>query len=150
MEPTRHRIPAHGVELCVFEWGRAAPGAPTWLLAHATGFHARCWDPVVRRLGQRHVVAVDQRGHGRSDKPEITHWNVFGRDLEAVVRALDLADVIGVGHSMGGHAMTEAAAASEDRFRRLVLVDPVISAPGDYRSEDGPRGAATASGPRRR
>jgi pimeloyl-ACP methyl ester carboxylesterase len=100
---------------------------------HATGFHARVWDQVIRHLGERHVISVDQRGHGRSQKTEIRHWKVFGKDLAAFVRELDLRDVLGVGHSMGGHAMTEAAAAHPDRFRRLVLIDPVIASPGDYR-----------------
>jgi pimeloyl-ACP methyl ester carboxylesterase len=121
------------VDLAFFEWGREFRGreAPI-LLAHATGFHARAWDQVVRHLGERHVISVDQRGHGRSEKTEITHWNVFGQDLAALVGDLDLRDIVGVGHSMGGHAMTEAAAACPDRFRRLVLIDPVIASPGDY------------------
>jgi pimeloyl-ACP methyl ester carboxylesterase len=132
-DPTEHRARVDGVELAYFEWRRAARGrGPTLLLAHATGFHARCWDPVVRRLGGRHVIAVDQRGHGRSEKTEITHWRVFGRDLAALVRELDLHDVVGVGHSMGGHAMVEAAASCAGRFRRLVLIDPVIASPVDY------------------
>jgi len=88
----------------------------------------------VAHLGRRHVIAVDQRGHGRSDKPQITHWGVFGRDLVDVVRALDLREVVGVGHSMGGHAMTDAAATISDRFRRLLLIDPVIASPDDYPS----------------
>ena len=79
------------------------------LLAHATGFHARCWDQVIAHLGERHVIAVDQRGHGRSDKMPITDWRVLGEDLDALVRALELRDLVGVGHSMGGHAMVEAA-----------------------------------------
>ena len=128
------RVRANGIELAYFEWGQAGQGrGPTFLFAHATGFHARCWDQVIRHLGDHHVIAVDQRGHGRSEKTEITHWGVFGRDLAAFVRALDLRDLVGVGHSMGGHAMTEAAAACSDRFRRLVLVDPVIVSPDDYR-----------------
>ena len=88
---------------------------------------------MIRHLGERYIISVDQRGHGRSQKTEITHWEVFGRDLAAFVRELDLRDVLGVGHSMGGHAMTEAAAAHPGRFRRLVLIDPVIASPGDYR-----------------
>lgn len=131
--PTAHRVRVNGIDVAFFEWGRAVRGREaTFLLAHATGFHARCWDQVIRHLGDRHVVAVDQRGHGRSDKTKITHWKVFGQDLAAFVRALDLRDVIGVGHSMGGHAMSEAAAASPDRFRRLVLIDPVIASPDEY------------------
>jgi lipase len=134
-EPTEHRVATNGIELAYFEWGSAHRGTgPTLLLVHATGFHARCWDPVVRLLGDRHVIAVDQRGHGRSQKTEITHWKVFGEDLAGLVEALDLRDVIGVGHSMGGHALCEAAARHRDRFRRLVLVDPVIASPDEYGS----------------
>jgi lipase len=134
--PGEHRVRVNGVELAYFEWRRALRGseAPI-LLAHATGFHARVWDRTIRHLGERHVIALDQRGHGRSQKTEITHWKVFGQDLAAFVCALDLRDVVGVGHSMGGHAMTEAAAACPNRFRRLVLIDPVIAAPEEYNDD---------------
>jgi len=132
-DPTAHLVHANGIELAFFEWGSSFRGrADTLLLVHATGFHARCWDQVIRHLGDRHVIALDQRGHGRSQKTEITHWKVFGQDLAAFVRELDLRDAIGVGHSMGGHAMAEAAAACPDRFHRLVLIDPVIASPDDY------------------
>jgi lipase len=133
VEPTEHRVRANGIELAYFEWGQPRRvGEPTLLLAHATGFHARCWDSVIRRLGDRHVIAIDLRGHGRSQKSEITDWEVFGQDLAAFVERLDLRDLIGVGHSMGGHAMVEAAAVCADRFRRLVLIDPVIASPEAY------------------
>ena len=131
--PTQHRTHVNGIDLTFFEWGASFRGcAPTLLLAHATGFHARCWDQVIRHFGDCHVIALDQRGHGRSDKTEITHWRVFGEDLATFVRALDLRDVVGVGHSMGGHAMADAAAACPDYFRRLVLIDPVIASPEHY------------------
>lgn len=135
--PEEHRVRVNGVELAYFEWrpelrGRDGP----ILLVHATGFHARVWDQTICHLGERHVIAVDQRGHGRSEKVGIRHWNVFGRDLAALVIALDLTDIVGVGHSMGGHAMTEAAVACAGRFRRLLLIDPVIASPGDYGDAD--------------
>lgn len=127
------RLDANGITLAYFVWNDELPSdAETVLLVHATGFHARCWDQVVPHLGRRRVIAVDQRGHGRSTKTPITHWRVFGEDLTAFVRALGLRDVVGVGHSMGGHALVEAAAAAPERFRRLVLIDPVILAPDDY------------------
>jgi pimeloyl-ACP methyl ester carboxylesterase len=132
-EPRAHRITVNGIELAYFTWGDTLPaGSETVLLAHATGFHARCWDQVVPHLGARRVIALDQRGHGRSEKTPITHWRVFGEDLSAFVRALELRDVVGVGHSMGGHAVLEAAAAAPSAFRRLVLIDPVIMAPDAY------------------
>lgn len=132
--PQVHRIDAGGVSLCVYEWGARHRGdaAPTIVLAHATGFHARCWDEVVRRLPGRHVVALDQRGHGRSRYAGPARWTDFGRDLAAVVEALGVRGAIGVGHSMGGHATTLAAALAPSAFRRLVLIDPVIAAPELY------------------
>ncbi len=132
-KPSEGRVAVGGIELAYFEWRPELRGeeAPI-LLAHATGFHARVWDPVVELLPDRHVVAVDLRGHGRSGKTPIQHWEVLGRDLAELVRALDLRDVLGVGHSMGGHALVDAAALERDRFRRLVLVDPVIASPDQY------------------
>lgn len=136
--PKLQRVDVGDVELACFEWNAPLRGRdPSLLLAHATGFHARCWDPVIARLPDHHVIAVDQRGHGRSGRSEITHWRVFGRDLAAVVRALDLRDVLGVGHSMGGHALCDSAAGLPERFRRLVLLDPVVAPPEFYGGPGG-------------
>jgi len=134
------------IELTYFEWGlpedprsettAGTSGSPkdTILMLHATGFHARCWDGVVRALGGGfHVVAPDQRGHGRSTKRGPYDWREFGADAAGLVDALDLHGVIGVGHSMGGHALVQAAQEHPDRFRGLLLVDPVILDPAAYR-----------------
>lgn len=129
--PIEASVTVNGVSLTYFEWGRGSAGDPI-LLAHATGFHARCWDQVVAKLGGRRVIAIDQRGHGRSDKVTQIRWQEFGRDLAELVRRLDLRDVVGVGHSAGGHAMVEAAALEPSRFRRLVLIDPTILSPEHY------------------
>ena len=136
--PVLRRLEANGIELALVEWHADRRGeGPTLLLAHATGHHARCWDAVIRRLGARHVIAVDQRGHGRSARVAIDDWRVFGEDLGAVLRALDLGEVVGVGHSMGGHAMIDAAAAQPARFVRLVLLDPVVVDPAAYEASRG-------------
>lgn len=133
-QPKQKRSAVAGVEIAYFEWGARGAGT-TILLVHATGFHARCWDGVVRALGgaAEHVVALDLRGHGRSGKNGPYHWRQFGLDLSAFVHELDLERVVGVGHSMGGHCVTQAAAADPRRFRQLLLVDPVIMAPDSYR-----------------
>lgn len=122
----------NGVELCWFEWGEAFKGEGTVLLVHATGFHARCWDQTIAHLGDRHVIAVDMRGHGRSEKKPPYSWDIFGRDLTEFVNVLGLDKVVGAGHSMGGHSLCQAVAAEQSRFERIVLVDPVILAPAAY------------------
>ena len=135
--PIEARITVNGVTLTSFEWGRGLGGDPL-LLVHATGFHARCWDQVIASLGRRRIIAIDQRGHGRSDKVPRVRWQELGRDIADFVRQRDLRNVVGVGHSAGGHGMVEAATLEPTRFRRLVLIDPTILAPEHY----VPRGSA--------
>ncbi|MGI9294500.1 MAG: alpha/beta fold hydrolase [Pseudomonadales bacterium] len=132
--PVQHRVRVNDINLCVFEWGASNSGASTnvVLFVHATGFHARCWDKVIDILPNVHAYAVDMRGHGRSDKTPPYNWRQFGDDVAELIRVLDLSRVIGVGHSMGGRAILEAAAREPSRFRNLVLVDPVIMAPESY------------------
>jgi pimeloyl-ACP methyl ester carboxylesterase len=113
-----------------FEW---EGDGPPLLFAHATGFHARLWDEVIRSLPGRRAVALDLRGHGRADQPSIDDggeaysWVHFGEDVAAAARLLDLREAIGIGHSMGGHSVTFAADAEPEHFAALVLVDPTIA-----------------------
>lgn len=132
--PEQHQHELNGVELVWFTWPGRGPAAsePPILLVHATGFHARCWDQVVRHLGDRRVIAVDMRGHGRSGNTPPISWDAFGQDLSALVAHLGLEGAVGVGHSMGGHTLVQAAADHPVAFSRLLLVDPVIMAPEFY------------------
>ncbi len=129
-EPVEKQIHVNGVNLTYFEWGERVDH--TILLVHATGFHARCWDLVVAEMGDRHIIAVDMRGHGRSQKQGPYEWKTFGDDITCLVEELELTTILAVGHSMGGHSVTQAAAHCPERFERLVLVDPVIMAPEFY------------------
>ena len=52
-------------------------------MVHATGFHGRVWDQVIHHLPGRHVIAVEQRGHGRSSGTGFDSWADFGRDQAA-------------------------------------------------------------------
>lgn len=128
--PLERRVAVNGVELALYEW----PGeGPPILLAHANSFHGRCWDPVVAQLPGRRRIALDLRGHGRSDKPAPPYsWPDFGADLAALAEALDLRGALGVGHSLGGYATALAAALAPGRFAALLLIDPVIMPPEVY------------------
>lgn len=141
-QPTLHRVQANGISLAYWEWHPELRGRePTLLMVHATGFHGRVWDPVIQRLPARHIIALEQRGHGRSQTTEITGWPVFGRDTAAFVRELGLDGVVGIGHSMGAHALVQAAAYEPERFARLILCDPVILSPAAYHVEPPPPGS---------
>ncbi len=142
-EPRQHEFQTSGPKLCYFEWGE--PGGQTVLLLHATGFHARCWDQTIARLGDGyHVYAVDMRGHGRSDRVPPYVWASFAADVGELIEDLGLEGAIGVGHSMGGHCLVQVAASHPDAFERLVLVDPVIFEPDAY-AHDRYRGFDSAA-----
>ncbi len=125
--PQQRRLSVNGLQLAVIEWGEAHADQPPIFFAHATGFHARVWDQVIALLPEFHCFALDQRGHGRSTQPPPPHhWRYFADDVIAVSQQLGLSRAIGVGHSIGGHAITAAAARQPDLFSRLLLIDPVI------------------------
>lgn len=137
-QPTQHRFTKDDTDLCYFEWGD--PSDQTMVMLHATGFHARCWDKVIAALpGNYHVIAVDTRGHGRSAKPDsLSDWQQTAMSAAALIDGLDLENLVGVGHSMGGFSMALAAAKYPDRFARLVLVDPTITEQEMYREDMSP------------
>ena len=141
-EPVESHARVNGVNLCYFEW--PGEGQPVFL-AHATGFHARCWDQVVARLPGRRVIAIDMRGHGRSEKVAPPYkWMFFAEDVAALERHLNLQRAVAVGHSKGGHAITVAAAREPGIFAKLLLVDPVIMPRAAYgiQRDAGPHFAA--------
>jgi len=145
-EPRHRRIPLGDVELAVYEW---AGDAPTVLLLHATGFHARCWDGVVAELPGAHVVAVDLRGHGQSTKRPPYEWDQLGKDATSLCHALGSDGWLGVGHSMGGHVVVQVAAARPESFAELILVDPVILAPEAYEASSDLEGRVHYTAKRR-
>lgn len=132
-EPEVSSLVVNGVRLRLHEWhSEARSQKDSILLLHATGFHGRCWDQVVANLKGHHVLALDMRGHGQSENTGPYTWEQFHHDVEGVIDALSLTNLIGVGHSMGGWCATLAGVTRPDAFQRLILLDPVILTPGQY------------------
>ncbi len=125
-EPREFRVDLGGTELCVYEW--PGSGDPV-LLLHATGFHSRCWNAVVRRLPDRHIYAADLRFHGSSDQRGEPDWRIMAEDVHRLVEHLELTHIVGAGHSLGGHVLARVAALAPGRFKHLILIDPVIMSP---------------------
>jgi pimeloyl-ACP methyl ester carboxylesterase len=85
------------------------------------------------------VIALDMRGHGRSDKPAFGYRIArFGADLRDVLDALDLTGVTLLGHSLGCVMIwSYLDLFGSDRLRRLVLVDQpaVLTRGADWSDE---------------
>jgi len=121
--------------------GDESTGAgPTVVLVHGITSSRQDWGPVARALVARGhtVIGVDQRGHGDSD-PGSDGYSPqrLGHDLAQVVVALDLRDVVLVGHSMGGIAAMMFAVdhpeVHAERIRSVVLVATTNRTPRLFR-----------------
>ena len=96
------------------------------VLLHALGEQASDWDELVPAFAERYrVVAVDLRGHGSSDWPGDYSSEVVRDDVVGLLDALELDDVVLVGHSLGGLVGYLVAAARPRLVRRLVVEDAV-------------------------
>jgi pimeloyl-ACP methyl ester carboxylesterase len=128
-QPQEISVDIGDVKLTVAEW--SGDSDPV-LLLHATGFHSRCWNEVVKRLPGQHVFAVDLRFHGGSGVGGEVDWKQMAADIRILVERLELENLVGVGHSIGGYLITRAAATLQTHFKQLLLLDPVIMSPDAY------------------
>ena len=94
-----------GAELALWDLEGDGPDAPVVVLPHCWGCSHEIWLPVARRLRSEgfRVVLYDQRGHGASTRgTSPLAVETLAHDLEAVLEATDVRDVVLAGHSMGG------------------------------------------------
>ncbi len=115
-----------GTEVAAYDFG--GTGDPL-LLAHATGFHAHLWLPIVSLLRDTfHCYAWDARGHGASGTPASGDfdWRRCGDDARAVAAAFGLAQPGVAGHSGGATALVLAEAEHPRTWRALWLYEPVV------------------------
>ncbi|MEE8601667.1 alpha/beta fold hydrolase [Euzebya tangerina] len=97
-----------------------------FLLVHGLASNARLWDGVSAELAGRghRVVAVDQRGHGLSDRARTGYRypEVVG-DLVALAEVLGLHRPVLVGQSWGGNVVIHAGAQAGSRWHAIGAVD---------------------------
>lgn len=97
----------------------------TILFLHGYGGQAYQWQYQLQEFSfSNRVIALDLRGHGRSDKPSSGYSMAsIQRDLEIAFNELDVEDrFILVGHSFGGAIATEYAIAHHNRVSQLILI----------------------------
>ncbi len=147
-EPIARSVTINGEKVAYWEWA-AAPGntPPPLVFAHATGFHARVFDTVIEHFPDRRIISVDLHGHGRSDGGPISGWLEVTDKIAALLDQMRIRGAVGIGHSMGGHTLTQCAGDNPALFSHLILFDPVILDPAflepgkGFASSDAPHPA---------
>ncbi len=99
------------------------PDAPVLLLGSSLGTSTAMWAPQVPALSERlHVIRYDHRGHGRSPAAtEACDLKDLGRDVLALMDALDVGSASLGGVSLGGMVAMWIGAHAPERVDRLVL-----------------------------
>ena len=118
-----------GEVLAFWRWP-VKPGRPTLHWAHATGFHARAYAPLLDELSKAvNVVAWDMRGHGESwcagNLNRFYGWGAYYRDLSALIDHLDEPLWL-AGHSVGATASFAAASKNSGKVLGIFAVEPVL------------------------
>lgn len=110
----------NGVRLYYQEWGS---GEPILLLHSALGTHTQSWGSIPAKLTRfGRVVALDMRGHGRSETPsDDLRLDDLVADIRAFADALGLDRLCLSGYSMGGMVAMAFALKHPERLAALHL-----------------------------
>ena len=137
-QPQDGHLQVGKLRLHYVQWGDAS--APPMVLLHGLQDCARSWDVFASAMCRDYnVVALDHRGHGDSEwaAPE-THLSPsqgeiergsryrlddYVADVEALVEALSLRDIVLVGHSAGGRNAFLYTVRHPQTVKALVIVD---------------------------
>ena len=126
-----------GVDLAVHDLGGTGPAL---LLAHATGYCAGVWAPVVAGLREHfRCIAPDCRAHGRSGRPpsQGLSWRQLGADVLSIVDAVPIAGPwVAAGHSAGGAGILLAEVERPGTFAGLWCFEPVLFPPRPLREDE--------------
>ena len=98
-----------GTEIYYTEQGTGKPV----LLSHGWPLSSDAWQVELKLLADAgyRAIAHDRRGHGRSSKTYTGNdMDTYAQDLAELVEALDLHDLVVIGHSTGGGEVVRYAA----------------------------------------
>ncbi|HDS9359160.1 TPA: alpha/beta hydrolase [Enterobacter chengduensis] len=118
-----------GVNIFYKDWG--SHDAQPIVFHHGWPLSADDWDnQMLFFLAQGYrVIAIDRRGHGRSDQVSDGHdMDHYASDVDAVVKSLDLQNAIHIGHSTGGGQVARYVAKygqPQGRVAKAVLISAV-------------------------
>jgi non-heme chloroperoxidase len=129
---------ADGTNIFYKDWGSGRPV----LFSHGWPLSGDAWEAQMLFLAGKgyRVIAHDRRGHGRSDQPwQGNDMDTYADDLAQLIEALDLREVVMVGHSTGGGEVAHYIGRhGTSRVAKVVLVGAVP--PMMLRTDANPQG----------
>lgn len=127
------------MELFTRTWG--SPAAPAMVLLHGASGNGGTWQEFATTFSDHwHVIAPDQRGHGRSPRADTYSFDLFADDLHGLLDAFGVGQAVLVGHSMGGVAAYRYAEKHPERVAAMVLEEAPPPVPLGLRLAARPEG----------
>lgn len=102
-------------------------GDPSIVFLHGWCCDRSYFAPQVDHFSASHrVLAVDQRGHGKSDPAADGDYSIaaFAADTAELIESAGLDRPVVIGHSLGGVISLALAASRPELVRGVVMVDP--------------------------
>lgn len=121
----KHRFASNGVEIAYFDTGEGDPV----LCIHGFASNAHInwtypgWVDTLTRAGRR-VIALDNRGHGDSDKlydPAAYHTTLMAEDARALLDHLGIERTVVLGYSMGSRITAFLAQRHPSRVKAAIM-----------------------------
>jgi pimeloyl-ACP methyl ester carboxylesterase len=124
----------NGQTLAYVELGNPA-GKPT-LLIHGYTDNSRSWSLLAPHLAERRLLAIDLRGHGKSEAPDCCYSYLdYSNDAALFLAAMGVEKADIIGHSLGSLTGQVLAAQHPDKVDHLILISSTIAArsgPGSW------------------
>lgn len=130
--PVEKNVTVFGAKIRYLEAGDEAK--PTVILLHGLGAQAESWALTIPALAANyHVIAPDQVGFGKSDKPLLKYRVATYADfLDKFMSELKIEKASLVGNSMGGWISGLMAVKYPNRVEKIVLADAAGIVPANY------------------
>jgi non-heme chloroperoxidase len=131
-----------GTRLFYRDWGRKDGTPKAVVFLSGWSLSSEMWQYQMVELERRghRCIALDRRGHGRSDESDGGYdFDTLAGDVARLVDNLDLRDIVLIGHSMGtGEAVRYLGRHGRGRVAGMALVGTVL--PFLRKTDDNPEG----------
>lgn len=133
-KPDNVALSSDGVKISFDQQGK---GKPVIIFIHGWANTKSVWDEQMTHFsGKYRVIAIDLPGFGESGYNR-TNWTMesFGKDVAAVIKKLNLKQVVLVGFSLGAYVSIETAKTAPENLIGLILVDEIKDVGMKYSAE---------------
>ncbi|MGZ8557846.1 MAG: alpha/beta fold hydrolase [Chitinophagaceae bacterium] len=116
------------IQMAYMDVKPASANGKTIILFHGKNFNGYYWKDIIPSLVEKgyRVIAPDQVGWGRSDKPDLHYsFHLLANNNKLLLDSLNIIKVSVIGHSMGGMLAARFVLLYPEKTEKLILENPI-------------------------